>query len=84
MYASGRGIILLDDPLSALDANVKRRVFDRVILDHLKDKTRVLVTHAVEFLDRADRVIIMKGGRIVQNGTYGEVIETQEFQEIVR
>lgn len=52
----------MDDPISALDSNVKKKIFQNVFLDHLKDKTRVLVTHAVDFLNLVDRVILMKDG----------------------
>jgi ABC-type multidrug transport system fused ATPase/permease subunit len=58
VYAN-KDIILMDDPISALDANTKRKIFDEVFCEELKDKTRILVTHAVDFLDRVDRIIIM-------------------------
>ena len=39
----------------------------------MKDKTRVLVTHAVEFISCADHVIIMKDGKVEAQGTYSEL-----------
>ena len=53
VYAD-KDIFLMDDPLSALDANVKNLIFKQVIMDKLAKKTRVLVTHAVEYLQHAD------------------------------
>jgi len=47
---SERPIILMDDPISALDANVRKKIFKKVFLEQFKDKTRILVTHAVDFL----------------------------------
>lgn len=47
---SERPILLMDDPISALDANVRKKIFKKVFLEHFKDKTRILVTHAVDFL----------------------------------
>ena len=47
VYAD-RDLVLLDDPISALDANVKKKIFENVLLNHLKSKTIILVTHAVE------------------------------------
>ena len=44
----------MDDPLSALDANVKKRIFKLVLMRKLARKTRILVTHAVDFLHLAD------------------------------
>jgi len=69
IYAD-RDLILMDDPISALDSNVKKKIFQNVFLDHLKDKTRVLVTHAVDFLNLVDREILMKDGQILLQGSY--------------
>lgn len=54
----------MDDPISALDANVKKKIFKNVFLDDLKGKTRILVTHAVDFLHHFDQIVVMKDGRI--------------------
>jgi ABC-type sulfate/molybdate transport systems ATPase subunit len=55
---------LFDDPVSALDVDVRKRIFTHVLDGRLKDKTRILATHAVDFLEIADRVVLMKAGRI--------------------
>jgi ABC-type bacteriocin/lantibiotic exporter with double-glycine peptidase domain len=52
----------MDDPLSALDANVKKSIFEKVLLDQLKGRTRILVTHAIDFLHLVDHIIVMDGG----------------------
>jgi ABC-type multidrug transport system fused ATPase/permease subunit len=82
VYAD-RDIILMDDPVSALDANVKKKVFEQVFMDELRDKTRVLVTHAVDFIDRVDRIIIMENGRIKYIGTYKELQHSEEIKHII-
>ncbi|KAL3867301.1 hypothetical protein ACJMK2_044515, partial [Sinanodonta woodiana] len=56
----GADILLLDDPLSAVDTEVGRHLFDRCICDYLKDKTRILVTHQLQYLKKADRILILK------------------------
>jgi len=40
----------MDDPLSALDAHVRKQIIKNVYFGVLKDKTRILVTHALDFL----------------------------------
>lgn len=62
--------MLMDDPISALDANVKKKIFLNVFMKKLKGKTRVLVTHAVDFLHLVDTIIMMKKGEVVMHGTY--------------
>lgn len=66
-------MILLDDPISALDANVKKSIFQKVMLDHLRNKTRILVTHAIDFLALVDRVIVMNDGQIVLDGKFEDI-----------
>lgn len=58
-------IYLLDDPLSAVDANVGRQLFEGCINGHLRGKTRILVTHQIHFLKAADYIIVMNEVRLV-------------------
>ena len=67
----------MDDPLSALDANVRKKVFEKLILKELEGKTRLLVTHAVEFLDYADWIIVMEKGSIIEDGKYSDLIKSK-------
>jgi ABC-type histidine transport system ATPase subunit len=48
-------IILLDDPLSAVDAHVGRNLFTNAICGALGSKTRLLVTHQIHFLPEVRR-----------------------------
>ncbi|KAK3589166.1 hypothetical protein CHS0354_018871 [Potamilus streckersoni] len=70
-------IYLLDDPLSAVDSNVGKHIFDKVIGSEglLKNKTRVLVTHGVHWLPRVDMIVVMSGGTISETGSYDELME---------
>ena len=63
----------MDDPISALDANVKKKIFENVFLGELKNKTRILVTHAVDFLHLVDQIILLKDGQVHLNGSYQEI-----------
>lgn len=72
MYAQS-DIYLLDDPLSALDARVANEVFESLICGELAGRTRLLVTHRLEYALRADRVITIEGGVVVESGTPAEL-----------
>ena len=76
---SGAAVQLMDDPLSAVDARVGRDLFTRCIgpsgVMHFAGATRVLVTHQRQYLSRCDRVVVMRGGVVVEDGTYAELVE---------
>lgn len=74
----------MDDPISALDANVKKKVFKNVFMKQFASKTRILVTHAVDFLHLVDKVILIKEGRIILNGPFEEVKEDPYLKELMR
>ncbi|KAJ3317962.1 Multidrug resistance-associated protein 1 [Boothiomyces sp. JEL0866] len=67
--------ILLDDPLSAVDAHVGRYLFETCIKTSLKGKTRVLVTHQLHFLNQVDSIIFMDKGEIVAQGTFKQLVD---------
>uniref|UniRef100_A0A8C5AQH9 Cystic fibrosis transmembrane conductance regulator n=1 Tax=Gadus morhua TaxID=8049 RepID=A0A8C5AQH9_GADMO len=53
-------IYLLDDPLSAVDGEVGRHLFEKCICGILKDKPRILVTHQLQYLKVADQILVLK------------------------
>ncbi|XP_052283969.1 multidrug resistance-associated protein 1-like isoform X1 [Dreissena polymorpha] len=65
-------IYILDDPLSAVDANVGKHIFEHVIGKNgvLKDKTRVLVTHGIHWLPHVDTIVVVTNGEISETGSY--------------
>uniref|UniRef100_A0A023FM72 Putative multidrug resistance-associated protein/mitoxantrone resistance protein abc superfamily n=1 Tax=Amblyomma cajennense TaxID=34607 RepID=A0A023FM72_AMBCJ len=60
---SDREIFLLDDPLSAVDTRVARRLLDRCILGALRGKTVFLVTHSMAALEQCQQILFLRGGR---------------------
>ncbi|XP_056590358.1 ATP-binding cassette sub-family C member 10 [Triplophysa dalaica] len=67
-------IYLLDDPLAAVDADVAHHLMEKCILGILKNKTTIVCTHRVEFVNKADVVVLMDNGKIVRTGTPNEVL----------
>lgn len=69
------GLVLLDDPLAAVDAHVGEHMFQRCIVEALSGTTRLLVTNQLQYLDHeaVSRVLVMHEGRIVEIGTFAEL-----------
>ena len=77
-------IILMDDPLSAVDAHVGRHIMDNAICGLLKNKCRVLATHQLHVLHRVDRIVWMKDGRIHKTSTFSDLMDNdEEFQKLM-
>uniref|UniRef100_A0A8C9CSU5 Multidrug resistance-associated protein 4 n=1 Tax=Phocoena sinus TaxID=42100 RepID=A0A8C9CSU5_PHOSS len=69
-------IYLLDDPLSAVDAEVSRHLFELCICQALYQKITILVTHQLQYLKAASQILILKDGEMVQKGTYTEFLKS--------
>lgn len=69
-------IYLLDDPLSAVDSHVGKHIFQHVIGSNglLKGKVRVLVTHAVTYLPKTDKIFVMNNGVVQESGSYRDLL----------
>uniref|UniRef100_A0A669EAM2 ATP-binding cassette sub-family C member 5 n=1 Tax=Oreochromis niloticus TaxID=8128 RepID=A0A669EAM2_ORENI len=67
-------ILLLDDPLSAVDACVGSHIFSKAIRGAAKGKTILFVTHQLQYLPECDVVILMKDGQIAEHGTHAQLI----------
>lgn len=64
-------IVLLDDPLSAVDAYVGKYILENCLLDGpFANRTRILVTHALHVLNKADYIYVMDNGKITEQGTF--------------
>ncbi|KAI9354106.1 P-loop containing nucleoside triphosphate hydrolase protein [Zopfochytrium polystomum] len=76
-------IVLLDDPLSAVDAPTARHLMKNAIQKSMAGRTVILVTHAVGLAVRvADYLVVMGGGTIVAQGTPNEVASNPEAVHI--
>ncbi|KAJ2999336.1 hypothetical protein HDV02_003117 [Globomyces sp. JEL0801] len=71
---SGSDIYLLDDPLAALDAHVGKNVFADAIKGYLGDKTVLLVTHQLQFLQQVDKVLVLQDGHISEFGKFDDLV----------
>ncbi|OJD32507.1 abc transporter family protein [Diplodia corticola] len=72
---SDSDIVIMDDPLSAVDAHVGRHMFEQAICGLLKGRCRILATHQLHVLDRCDRILWLEEGRIKTIDTYDNLIK---------
>ncbi len=73
MY-SDADIILLDDPLSAVDAHVGKHLFEQAIKKYWAGKIIILATNQLQYLPFADKVIFLSNGEVVGDGTFAELV----------
>lgn len=72
-------VIVLDEPTAMLDPQGRQEVIDTVCrLDREQGMTVVLITHYMEEAARADRAVVMDGGRIIADGTPRQVFSDGE------
>ncbi|XP_076324296.1 LOW QUALITY PROTEIN: ATP-binding cassette sub-family C member 5-like [Tachypleus tridentatus] len=66
-------LYLLDDPLSCVDASVARHIFQHYIKGALRGKSVIFVTHQLQYIQECDEVVLMHGGKIIEQGTDEEL-----------
>jgi ABC-type multidrug transport system fused ATPase/permease subunit len=71
-------IVLMDDPLSAVDQHVGRHIFEECFMKHLKDKTVILAINQLQYLCELDYIIFVQDGTIYAQGTYDEMMANCE------
>ncbi|KAJ3129519.1 Multidrug resistance-associated protein 1 [Physocladia obscura] len=72
--AKNPDVFVLDDPLSALDAHVSKDIFNDAITGLMSSKTVIIATHLLHILPKVDQVIVMDQGKIVQSGSFSELM----------
>ena len=67
-------ILILDEPTSSIDSRTEAAILDA--LERLMEgRTTILIAHRLSTIRRADRVLVMHEGRLVQNGSHAELVE---------
>ncbi|PHJ22762.1 abc transporter transmembrane region domain-containing protein, partial [Cystoisospora suis] len=74
-------LYLLDDCLSAVDAQVATEIFTKCICGLLRNRTVLLITHKLHtVLPKADQILFLKDGLVFFDGTYKDIHKLPEFQ----
>lgn len=69
-------MIILDEPTSAIDAKAEYDIFNN-IFDHYKEKTALIVSHRFSTVRRANKIIVLEKGKIIEQGSHTELIKKQ-------
>ena len=69
----GAGLLVLDEPAAALDVRAETELFER-FLEVTRGVTTILVSHRLSSVRRADRIVVIDGGVVVEDGTHAELM----------
>ncbi|HEX8903748.1 MAG TPA: ATP-binding cassette domain-containing protein, partial [Longimicrobiaceae bacterium] len=69
----GAGILILDEPTASLDVRAETELFER-FLELAKGVTTILVSHRLSSVRRADRIVVIGDGRVMEDGTHDELM----------
>jgi len=77
-------IVILDEATSSLDSETEKRI-ENAIRELIKGKTVFIIAHRLSTVKDADRIIVLKNGRIAEQGRYEELIKLKgEFYRIYK
>jgi ATP-binding cassette subfamily B protein len=74
-FVSNPRILILDDPLSAVDARTERGILEAIDRQRAA-RSVLLVTHRVAAASRCDRIVVLDQGRIIEQGTHDELVRS--------
>lgn len=80
--AADPGVLLLDDPLSALDVSTEERVITN-FKNQLDGTTVLLTAHRPSTVALADRVVLLQEGRVAALGTHSELLSRTDYRALV-
>jgi ATP-binding cassette, subfamily B, bacterial MsbA len=66
-------VLILDEATSALDAESERLV-QKAIANLVRDRTTIVIAHRLSTVRRANAIVVMEGGRIIETGTHAELL----------
>ncbi len=69
----GAGVLVLDEPTANLDVRAESELYDR-FLDMTAGLTTIVVSHRFSTVRRADKIVVLEAGRIVETGTHDELM----------
>ncbi|MBD5537421.1 MAG: ABC transporter ATP-binding protein, partial [Lachnospiraceae bacterium] len=74
VYAGEKGIIILDEPSSALDPVSENEMY-KTMLENARGKTLILISHRLSVVRDVDRIYYLEDGRIEETGSHEELLK---------
>ncbi len=69
----GAGILVLDEPTANLDVRAEAELYDR-FLELTRGVTTIVISHRFSTVRRADRIVVLDGGRVTEDGTHDDLM----------
>jgi len=69
-------VLMLDEPTSAIDARAEKEIFEEINTE-MQDKTTVTISHRFSTVRKADEIIVIENGSILERGTHQSLMEQQ-------
>lgn len=77
-YKANAKIMILDEPTAALDPISETKLYEK-FADIVKDKTLILISHRLGICKLVDRIIVMKDGAIIEEGTHNALLNNNGY-----
>ena len=71
-------ILFLDEATSSIDSQAELRI-QRAMDEMLKDKTSIIIAHRLSTVKKADRIIVLSKGQIIEQGSFGNLIKQEGY-----
>ena len=77
-YVSNPGILILDEATSSVDSYSEQMI--QTATDTItKDRTSIVIAHRLATIKKADRILVMDAGKIVESGTHKELLDLEGY-----
>ena len=74
-------ILILDEPTASLDAQAEYEIFARM-KELTADKTALFISHRFSTVRLADRIMVLEGGAIIEQGMHDELLQAGRYAEL--
>ncbi|KAF0974630.1 hypothetical protein FDP41_006104 [Naegleria fowleri] len=85
-FYSDTDVYILDDPLSAVDVHTADHILEYGIFGLLKNKTVVMVSNHIHFIQKAHKIVVVESGSITQQGTFDQLYNdptSESFRNLI-